>query len=168
VRQKIIRQGWPPRLLSNGKGLSTDNMPCDFLGATTVHWYDAHASDGRLRLAGTMIIRHRPGHGHSAHANRAAAATSTKSGRRVSVFTKRYAVVSLSMLLLGALCVAAEGPAMLVRKAAETFDEVAWSPEADSRAAGATRLSTEVAPPQPRSRASAAAHCRRMRSSITM
>ncbi|MCX5682106.1 MAG: hypothetical protein NT049_00245, partial [Planctomycetota bacterium] len=62
------------------------------------------------------------------------------------MFAKRCAVVSLSVLFLGTLCAAAEGPATLVRKAVETFDEVAWSPEPDSRAAGASRLSAEVAP----------------------
>jgi hypothetical protein len=59
----------------------------------------------------------------------------------------RCAVVGMSMiLLLGAAGAAAEAPATLVRKTVETFDEVAWPPEASSRAAGTTRLSAEAAP----------------------
>ena len=54
----------------------------------------------------------------------------------------------LSMvLLIGALCAAAP-PVFggLVRKTAETFDDAAWAPETWSKAAGTTRLSSEVAP----------------------
>ena len=59
----------------------------------------------------------------------------------------RCAVAAMAMILLGgAVGEAAEAPATLVRKTVETFDEVAWPPEVWSRAAGATRLSAEVAP----------------------
>jgi hypothetical protein len=59
----------------------------------------------------------------------------------------RWTAVGVSVVvLLGAVDATAEAPATLVRKTVETFDDAAWPPDAQSRAAGATRLSGDVAP----------------------
>ena len=58
----------------------------------------------------------------------------------------RHLVLCLSLTALAATALAADAPATLVKKTAESFDEAAWPAEAYNKAGGGTKLSSDVAP----------------------
>ena len=60
---------------------------------------------------------------------------------------KRHLSLSLvTIMILAASALAADAPATLVKKVAESFDEAPWPVEAYNKAGGGTKLSADVAP----------------------